>query len=133
MHLHTESSLYHGCRVPSGASSLSPAGDLAKAVRIIRHCRVVATQSCCDVLQGALLVRLVKADELPAKDGTTSDPFCTFKLGKHKEKKSFVMPATLQPVWNQKFEWLNVSGRLFGAGAVVVMSPLHHLIADAVV
>jgi Ca2+-dependent lipid-binding protein len=62
------------------------------------------------LLQGALLVRLVKGIELPAKDGTTSDPFCTFKLGKHKEQKSFVCPATLQPAWNQKFEWLNVRG-----------------------
>jgi hypothetical protein len=59
-------------------------------------------------MSGALLVRLVKADELPAKDGTTSDPFCTFKLGKHKEQKSWVISATLQPTWNQKFEWLNV-------------------------
>ena len=58
--------------------------------------------------QGALLVRLVKGTELPAKDGTTSDPFCTFKLGKHKEQKSYVISATLQPTWNQKFEWLNV-------------------------
>ena len=61
------------------------------------------------MLQGALLVRLVKGAELPAKDGTTSDPFCTFKLGKHKEQKSYVISATLQPTWNQKFEWLNVS------------------------
>lgn len=59
--------------------------------------------------QGALLVRLVKADELPAKDGTTSDPFCTFKLGKQKEQKSWVISSTLQPTWNQKFEWRNVS------------------------
>ena len=54
-------------------------------------------------------MRLVKGQELPAKDGTTSDPFCTFKLGKHKEQKSYVISATLQPTWNQKFEWLNVS------------------------
>jgi C2 domain len=64
---------------------------------------------CIRLLQGALLVRLVKGQELPAKDGTTSDPFCTFKLGKHKEQKSYVISATLQPTWNQKFEWLNVS------------------------
>jgi hypothetical protein len=61
-----------------------------------------------DSVTGALLVRLVKGIELPAKDGTTSDPFCTFKLGKHKEQKSYVISATLQPTWNQKFEWLNV-------------------------
>ncbi len=54
-------------------------------------------------------MRLVKADELPAKDGTTSDPFCTFKLGKQKEQKSWVISSTLQPTWNQKFEWRNVS------------------------
>jgi len=59
-------------------------------------------------LTGALLIRLVSGDELPAKDGTTSDPFCTFKLGKHKEQKSWVISATLQPTWNQKFEFLNV-------------------------
>lgn len=33
----------------------------------------------------------------------------TFKLGKHKERISNVISTTLEPVWNQKFEWLNVS------------------------
>lgn len=59
-------------------------------------------------LTGALLIKLEKGKELPARDGTTSDPFCIFKLGKHAEKKSEVISATLEPIWNQKFEWLNV-------------------------
>lgn len=59
-------------------------------------------------LQGTLLVRLIKADHLAARDVTTSDPYCTFSLNKGKSRTSWVIQNTLEPVWNQKFEWANV-------------------------
>lgn len=61
-----------------------------------------------DSATGALLLKLQKGNEMPAKDGTTSDPYCIMKVGKHKERKSTVIATTLEPLWNQKFEWLNV-------------------------
>eukprot|EP00002_Diphylleia_rotans_P033576 TRINITY_DN7156_c0_g1_i4.p1 TRINITY_DN7156_c0_g1~~TRINITY_DN7156_c0_g1_i4.p1 ORF type:complete len:2498 (+),score=509.79 TRINITY_DN7156_c0_g1_i4:61-7554(+) len=52
---------------------------------------------------GRLLVDVVQALDLPAmnKDGTT-DPYCTFKLGKQTWKTSH-LDKTRKPVWNQQY------------------------------
>ncbi len=59
-------------------------------------------------MQGALLVRLVKAEDLAARDGTTSDPFATFNFKQAKKQQSWIIYKTLDPSWNQKFEWFDV-------------------------
>ena len=53
-------------------------------------------------------MRLVKAEQLPARDGTTSDPFATFSFRKAKKQQSWIIYKTLDPSWNQKFEWFDV-------------------------
>ena len=55
------------------------------------------------------MVRLVKAENLPARDGTTSDPFAVFTFKKAKKQQSWIIYKTLDPSWNQKFEWYDVS------------------------
>ena len=55
------------------------------------------------------MVRLVKAENLPARDGTTSDPFAVFTFNKAKKQQSWIIYKTLDPSWNQKFEWYDVS------------------------
>ncbi len=62
-------------------------------------------------MQGALLVRLVKAEDLAARDGTTSDPFATFTFKQAKKQQSWIIYKTLDPSWNQKFEWFDVSSQ----------------------
>ena len=53
-------------------------------------------------------MRLVKAEQLAARDGTTSDPFATFTFNKAKKQQSWIIYKTLDPSWNQKFEWFDV-------------------------
>ncbi|KAK9808833.1 hypothetical protein WJX72_004641 [[Myrmecia] bisecta] len=61
-----------------------------------------------DAGMGAVLVKLVRANDLPAADSTgVSDPYVKLKLMSEKHK-STIKPKTLAPVWDEKFEWLNV-------------------------
>lgn len=60
-------------------------------------------------MQGAVLVTVKKATDLPAADGNgLSDPYVRMMLDE-KKKKSTVQRRTLSPTWNEKHEWLHVS------------------------
>jgi Ca2+-dependent lipid-binding protein len=62
----------------------------------------------CVMRQGALLVTLKCANNLAAKDdGHTSDPFAKLKFNDI-QKTTATIFKTLDPVYNAKFEWLNV-------------------------
>ena len=64
-----------------------------------------AKRSC---LQGAVMVTLKKGEDLPAADPNGySDPYIKFKLN-DMSKKSTVKRFTLNPAWNEKFEWFKV-------------------------
>ena len=54
------------------------------------------------ILQGAVIVNLREAKDLPAADSNgLSDPYAILKMGKE-EKKSVIMYDTLSPQWNEK-------------------------------
>jgi hypothetical protein len=59
-------------------------------------------------LQGAVLIHLKEAKDLPAADSNgLSDPYAILKLGKE-SKKSLIQYDTLSPMWNEKFEFVKV-------------------------
>lgn len=60
------------------------------------------------LLQGAVLVTLHKGEDLPSADPNGySDPYVKFKLH-DKSHKSTIKRFTLNPAWNEKFEWFRV-------------------------
>lgn len=60
-------------------------------------------------VQGAVLVTLKKGEDLPSADPNGySDPYVKFKLN-NKPQKSTIKRFTLNPAWNEKFEWFKVS------------------------
>ncbi|KAL9226751.1 hypothetical protein vseg_002525 [Gypsophila vaccaria] len=60
------------------------------------------------ILRGVLSVTVVSAENLPAKDLTgKSDPYVVIKLKKAETKvKTRVISGTLNPVWNQTFDFV---------------------------
>jgi len=59
-------------------------------------------------LQGAVLVTLHKGEDLPSADPNGySDPYVKFMLH-DKSHKSTIKRFTLNPAWNEKFEWFRV-------------------------
>ena len=59
-------------------------------------------------MQGAVLIHLKGAKGLPAADSNgLSDPYAVLKLGKE-SKKSMIQYDTLNPMWNEKFEFVKV-------------------------
>ena len=59
-------------------------------------------------MQGAVLVTLKKGEDLPSADPNGySDPYVKFKLN-DKMQKSSIKRFTLNPAWNEKFEWFKV-------------------------
>lgn len=64
--------------------------------------------TCLCPLQGAVLVTLHKGEDLPSADPNGySDPYVKFKLH-DKSHKSTIKRFTLNPAWNEKFEWFRV-------------------------
>lgn len=62
-------------------------------------------------VQGAVMVTLKKGEDLPAADPNGySDPYVKFNLNGD-SKKSTVKRFTLNPAWNEKFEWFKVTHR----------------------
>ena len=60
------------------------------------------------LLQGAVLVTLKKGEDLPSADPNGySDPYIKFKLN-NKTQKSSIKRFTINPAWNEKFEWFKV-------------------------
>ncbi len=65
--------------------------------------------TCVCPMQGAVLVTLHKGEDLPSADPNGySDPYVKFKLH-DKSHKSTIKRFTLNPAWNEKFEWFRVS------------------------
>ena len=63
-------------------------------------------------VQGGLLVRLMKANDLPPADNNgKSDPYVIFKID-GREQRSTVKPQCLEATWDEKFEWMKVLTRL---------------------
>ena len=63
-------------------------------------------------MQGALLVTVKKASDLPAADGNgLSDPYVRLTLDERKQKTG-IQRRTLAPTWNEKKEWMHVSSFL---------------------
>ena len=59
-------------------------------------------------LQGAVLVELKSAKDLPAADNNgLSDPYCKLLLA-GTTKKSVIQYDTLSPVWNEKHDFVKV-------------------------
>ena len=70
---------------------------------------VAVTNSQHGLVQGAVLVTLKKGEDLPSADPSGySDPYVKFKLN-NKPQKSTIKRFTLNPAWNEKFEWFRVS------------------------
>lgn len=60
-------------------------------------------------LQGAVLVTLRSAADLPAADNNgLSDPYAKISIGDQKRKSS-VQYDTLRPEWNEKYEFIKVT------------------------
>ena len=67
------------------------------------------------IMQGAVLVTVKKASDLPAADGNgLSDPYVRMTLDERKQKTS-IQRRTLAPTWNEKKEWMHVRGLLFAS------------------
>ena len=59
-------------------------------------------------VQGAVMVTLKKGEDLPSADPNGySDPYVKFKLNGN-NKKSTIKRFTINPAWNEKFEWFRV-------------------------
>ena len=64
------------------------------------------------MLQGAVLVTLKHAKNVPAADPNgLSDPYAILKLN-NKTEKSVAQLRTLDPVWEEKYTWTHVSHAL---------------------
>ena len=67
-------------------------------------------------VQGAVMVTLKKGEDLPSADPNGySDPYVKFKLH-DKSKKSTIKRFTLNPAWNEKFEWFKVRSSMAVSG-----------------
>ena len=59
-------------------------------------------------MQGAVLIVLKSAKDLPAADNNgLSDPYCKLLLA-GSQKKSVIQYDTLSPVWNEKHDFVKV-------------------------
>lgn len=61
--------------------------------------------------KGLFFLRLLKAYNLKNIDGTstTVDSYCILSMGTEEVRRSRVVKDTLDPKWNENFEWFNVS------------------------
>ena len=60
-------------------------------------------------MQGAVLIKLYEAHDLPAQDPNgLADVYVKFHMA-GQTRKSSIKEDTLDPVWNEKFEFANVS------------------------
>ena len=68
--------------------------------------------ACVLSLQGAVLVTLHKGEDLPSADPNGySDPYVKLTLNR-KTQTSTIKRFTLNPAWNEKFEWFKVCSNL---------------------
>ncbi len=87
--------------------SLHNGGVLTNGCIFIRSTPGEVFQGAC-YLQGALLITLKEAKNLPAADSNgLSDPYAKVKLGKD-HRKSMIQYDTLNPVWSEKFDFVKV-------------------------
>ena len=95
--------------LPTLPWSLSPAGQ-SRTWRCGTTIQIFVTNTTeFPAAQGAVLVTVKKATDLPAADGNgLSDPYVRMMLDE-KKKKTTVQRRTLNPTWNEKREWLHVS------------------------
>ena len=78
-------------------------------------------------MQGALLVTLKEAKNLPAADSNgLSDPYAVLKLGKEK-RQSMIQYDTLNPVWNEKFDFVKVPSHLKETSVSLGLLMIHDL------
>ena len=88
---------------------LSPFGHLPSRPppwwRYLCHVYALMLSACG---QGGLLVRLMKAQDLPPADNNgKSDPYVIFKID-GREQRSTIKPQCLEATWDEKFEWMKV-------------------------
>ena len=70
-------------------------------------------------MQGAVLVTVKKASDLPAADGNgLSDPYVRLTLDERKQKTS-IQRRTLTPTWNEKKEWMHVRAFVLASSKAV--------------
>ena len=81
-------------------------------------------------MQGAVLVTVKKASDLPAADGNgLSDPYVRLTLDERKQKTS-IQRRTLTPTWNEKKEWMHVSAPPLALTEAPASSACHRALGD---
>ena len=104
------------CAADSAWASHPPAGDGSRLsdwyMYASSNCRCIIGEAVLDrqsiIMQGAVLVTVKKASDLPAADGNgLSDPYVRLTLDERKQKTS-IQRRTLTPTWNEKKEWMHV-------------------------
>ena len=84
--------------------------QLARGFHHYLLCRSASTPAILHLfnVQGAVMVTLKKGEDLPSADPNGySDPYVKFKLNGN-SKKSTIKRFTINPAWNEKFEWFRV-------------------------